>query len=218
MVMGDNPSRLKGEQHPVENISWDMAKAFIGKLNELVPGLGVRLPSESEWEYGCRAGTTTPFWFGSELTTDMANYNGTRSYNNGKKGEFRNKTMPVKSFKQNPWGLYQMHGNVWEWCEDFWYDNYEGLPDNGAPRLKKGKSDRRVVRGGSWLNDGRDLRSACRLGRLVAGGFFDARGFRLARGPQVQEAGRGLAKEAGKRVARDERSLPAGADGREESI
>jgi len=186
-VMGENPSRFKGEENPVENVSWGDAKRFIEKINGLHPSLELRLPSEAEWEYACRAGTTTPFWFGSELTTDKANYNGNYPYANGPKGEYREKTVPARHFQPNPWGLYQMHGNVWEWCEDAWNDSYEGAPEDGQPWLTGGEQTRAVLRGGSWIDIGRALRSAFRS--------FDHRGyrnddigFRLARGPERQPA------------------------------
>jgi len=190
-VTGKNSSKFKeeGVGHPVENVSWDDANDFIDRLNSLVSGLEVRLPSEAEWEYACRAGTDTPFWFGHELTPDKANYNGANPYNNGPKGEYREKTMPVEFFEQNPWGLYQMHGNVWEWCRDRWHINYDGAPEDGSA-WEDGDSDYRVCRGGSWFNFGRDLRSACR-GRRPRDIGRDGLGLRLARGPQVPEAGTG---------------------------
>jgi formylglycine-generating enzyme required for sulfatase activity len=181
-VTSRNPSRFQddGVQHPVENVSWDAARDFIDGLNRLIPGLDVRLPSEAEWEYACQAGTDTPFWFGHELTPDKANYDGTEPYNKGPKGEFFKKTVPVNFFEQNPWGLYQMHGNVWEWCQDRWHDNYNGAPDDGRS-WEDGDNDFRVCRGGSWFGGGRDLRSACRDGDRHGFGF-DSYGLRLARG------------------------------------
>ncbi len=179
-VVRENPSRFKGEQKPVEKISWETIKGFIDALNKLDGAFDFRLPSEAEWEYACRAGTTTPFWFGEELTTDDANYNGNSPYNNGKKGEYREETMPVKFFRRNPWGLYQMHGNVWEWCEDYWHGNYEGAAPNGGARLE-GEDKYHVCRGGSWLNLGRYLRSASRSNGPFGYAYH---GFRLARGPE----------------------------------
>jgi len=186
-VMGENPSRFKGEENPVENVSWDDAKRFIEKINGLHPSLELRLPSEAEWEYACRAGTTTPFWFGTELTTDKANYNGDFPYVGGAKEEYREKTLPARYFKPNPWGLYQMHGNVWEWCEDAWHDNYAGAPEDGQPRLTGEDQEWAVLRGGSWFYHGRSLRSASRLRapRDDAGILVNS-GFRLARGPERQ--------------------------------
>jgi len=184
-VMGENPSDFEGGENPVEMVSWNGAKQFIEKTNHLHPGLELRLPSEAEWEYACRAGTTTPFWFGSELTTDKANYDGNHPYADGPKGEYREKTVPARHFQPNPWGLYQMHGNVWEWCEDRWHDNYEGAPEDGQPWQAGGGQELAVLRGGSWFNSGRSLRSAFRLfGRRVR--RLDGHGFRLARGPERQ--------------------------------
>ncbi len=177
-VMGEHPSRFdKDPQNPVESISWDDTKKFIKVLNGLEAGFDFRLPSEAEWEYACRAGTQTPFWFGNKLTTEHANYSGNYPYNEGKKGEYREQTMAVKSFKQNHWGLYQMHGNVWEWCEDIWQDNHKGADPGGRARV--GNSKDHVCRGGSWAHDGGRLRSAFRLYWHVGRGNT---GFRLALG------------------------------------
>ncbi len=190
-VTGKNPSSFKeeGPEHPVEKVSWNDVNEFIGGLNRLVPGLDIRLPSEAEWEYACRAGTKTPFWFGRELTSDKANYDGSSPYNKGPKGEYRKKTVPVKSFEQNPWGLYQMHGNVWEWCQDRWHGNYNGAPEDGSA-WEDGDTNSRVCRGGSWFYIGRFLRSACRY-YLPPRGRYDSFGLRLARGPLVPEVGTG---------------------------
>ena len=174
-VMGKNPSRFQDDpQNPVENVSWQAVIRFIEALNGFEAGFDFRLPSEAEWEYACRAGTETPFWFGTELTTDDANYNGNHPYNNGKKGEYREQTMPVKSFRRNPWGLYQMHGNVWEWCEDYWHGSHEGANPQG-------ESEDHFCRGGSWFNDGGRLRAAFRFNWHFDD---DYDGFRLARGPE----------------------------------
>jgi hypothetical protein len=182
-VMGKNPSRFTDDkQNPVEQVSRQDVLNFIKRLNKNIPGLNLRLPSEAEWEYGCRAGTTSPFWFGAELTTEQANYDGNNPYNNGKKGTYRQKTVPVKDFQPNPWGLYQMHGNVRELCQDFWHGNYKDAPDDGTV-WKGGDKDRTVARGGSWIRDGRFLRSAYRDDWHFA---YDRTGFRLARGPEKQ--------------------------------
>ncbi len=160
-VMGNNPSVFKGEKNlPVENVSWDDCQEFIKKLREK-DKKSYRLPSEAEWEYACRAGTTTPFHFGETISTDQANYYGDAVYGNGKKGVYRKKTTPVGSFPANAFGLYDMHGNVWEWCQD-WYGEYpqKEVVDPQGP--EKGKF--RVLRGGSWYYYPLYCRSAFRLG------------------------------------------------------
>ncbi|MBM9520779.1 formylglycine-generating enzyme family protein, partial [Desulforhopalus vacuolatus] len=188
LVMGDNPAKFQSDNlNPVEEIRGKMALEFISAVNSRSAGLNVRLPSETEWEYACRAWTITPFWFGEELTPDDANYDGDNPYNNGKKGEYRKETMPVKSFQPNPWGLYQMHGNVWEWCQDRWHDSYRGTPpQDGSPWEEGGDENRAVCRGGSWNSLGWRLRSACRYYGIIDYGYY---GFRLARGPEQLGAG-----------------------------
>jgi formylglycine-generating enzyme required for sulfatase activity len=164
-----DPSRFKGDRHPVEHVSWYDAVEYCDRLSQLT-GRTYRLPTEAEWEYACRAGTTTPFHFGETITTDLANYRGTDdrernwsgSYGRGPKGEYRETTTPVDQFKiANAFGLCEMHGNVWEWCLDHWHSNYEGAPTDGSARLE-GESDLRVLRGGSWGSDPRNCRSASR--------------------------------------------------------
>src|SRR5262249_23035737 len=126
-------------------------------------GQTYRLLSEAEREYVTRAGTTTPFWWGSSITPTQANYNGSADpyKGGGPKGEDRKRTLPVDSFEPNPWGLYQVHGNVWEWTEDCWNDSNTGNLGDGRARYT-GDCSKRVVRGGSWLNDPRSVRSANR--------------------------------------------------------
>ena len=162
---------------PVIDVEWDDAKAYAKWLSKKT-GKDYRLPSEAEWEYACRAGTTTPFWWGSSITPDQANYDGSADpyKGGGKKGEDREKTLPVKSFEPNPWGLYQVHGNVWEWCEDLWHGNYNGAPQDGSA-WTAGDSIYRVLRGGSWGDDPLALRSAYHS-KLLWGGFR-FRGFRV---------------------------------------
>jgi formylglycine-generating enzyme required for sulfatase activity len=117
-VMGKNPSHFKGEKNlPVDSVSWEDCQEFLQKLAQ-IKGQAYRLPTEAEWEYACRANTTTPFHFGETISTDQANYNGNGTYGEGKQGATRRKTTPVASFPSNPWGLYDMHGNVWQWCLD----------------------------------------------------------------------------------------------------
>ncbi len=179
-VMGNNPSHFKacGSDCPVERVSWHDSQEFIKRLNGLVSGGGFRLPTEGEWEYAARAGTTGPFHTGNCLSTSQANYDGDYPLEGCPEGQYRRTTVPVSSFAANAWGLYDMHGNVWEWVQD-WYGSYpSGLvtdptgPSSGAYR---------VFRGGSWNDDARDCRSADR-GRVAALGFrLDGLGLRLAR-------------------------------------
>jgi formylglycine-generating enzyme required for sulfatase activity len=158
-----DPSFFKGAKRPVEKVSWWDAIEFCDRLSQKT-GRPYRLPSEAEWEYACRAGTTTPFYFGETISTDQANYDGNYVCGAGKKGVYREKTTDVGSFPANAFELYDMHGNVWEWCADPWHENYEGAPIDGSLwELKSDKdNDLRLVRGGSWLNDPRGCRSAIR--------------------------------------------------------
>jgi formylglycine-generating enzyme required for sulfatase activity len=176
-VMGQNPSRFKGADRPVEQVSWDDAVAFCEKLSGLV-GRTYRLPSEAEWEYACRAKTTAPFNVGPTLTTDLANYNGNESYGNGPKGIFREETTDVGSFPPNAFGLHDMHGNVYEWCQDVWHENYEGAPTDGSAWVDGGDQAQRVLRGGSWFIHPVICRSADRL-RGPRDGFNVDVGFRV---------------------------------------
>ena len=135
VVMGNNPSRFKNDaNNSVEQVSWNNVQQFIELLNKMIPGLNAGLPSEAQWEYACRAGTTTPFSFGKNITPAQVNYDGELPYADGNKGLNRKKTVPVKSLPANPWGLYEMHGNVWEWCQD-WFGDYsaESVEDPLGP-------------------------------------------------------------------------------------
>ncbi|SMF96118.1 Formylglycine-generating enzyme, required for sulfatase activity, contains SUMF1/FGE domain [Methylomagnum ishizawai] len=178
-VVGSNNSRFRNDfTKPVERVSWEEVKTFISKLNQIVPNLVARLPTESEWEYACRAGTSTSFTFGNNITPEEVNYNGKFPYAGGGEGMFRDKTVPVKSLPPNIWGLYEMHGNIWEWCAD-WYSNYpngEIIDPFGPPQ-----GTHRTLRGGSWIDDGGHARSACR-GKNLPGDHSDLIGFRLALG------------------------------------
>jgi formylglycine-generating enzyme required for sulfatase activity len=157
-----NPGFRQDDSHPVVCILWDDAKAYAAWLAE-VTGRPYRLLTEAEWEYVARAGTLTPFWWGSSITPAQANYNGEYVYaGGGSKGEYRGGTVPVGSFAPNPWGLYNVHGNVWEWCEDTWHDTYDGAPTDGSAWVSKGSQSGRVVRGGSWVDNPWFLRSALR--------------------------------------------------------
>jgi formylglycine-generating enzyme required for sulfatase activity len=159
-VMGNNPSYFKGAKLPVEQVTWNDAVQFCHKLSQKT-GKTYRLPSEAEWEYACRAGTSTPFYFGETITPDLVNYPGNYPYGAAPNGLYREKTTDVGSFPPNAFGLYDMHGNVWEWCSDRYYDNYNGAPTDGSS-WETGKNDYRVVRGGSWTFKALTCRSAYR--------------------------------------------------------
>ena len=131
-VMGENPSWFEEADRPVENVGWNDCQEFLKRLNERLPGLDLNLPSEAQWEYACRAGTTTPFSFGANITPEQVNYDGNYPYAGGEKGWYRQETVPVASLPPNPWGLYEMHGNVWEWTQDHWHDNYRDAPTDGS--------------------------------------------------------------------------------------
>ena len=148
----------------MESVSWESAIEFCQRLSQRF-GRIYTLPSEAQWEYACRAGTSTPFHFGTTLTPDLANYAGNRTYGDGPKGVDRHKTTAVASFPANPWGLYDMHGNVWEWCLDQWHANYQGAPAAGSAWLDSdvNKDNKRLLRGGSWYNFPGYCRSAYRL-------------------------------------------------------
>jgi len=175
-----NPSNFKGANYPVEQVSWNEAVEFCARLSKKT-GREYRLPSEAEWEYACRARTTTPFHFGPTLTTSLANYDGNYTYGSGPKGEYRKKTTAVGSFPPNAFGLYDMHGNVWEWCLDHWHDNYQGAPTDGSAWIEGGNSILRLLRGGSWLLNPRFCRSANRDG-YYPGYRSDFIGFRVVCG------------------------------------
>ncbi len=176
-IMGKNPSYFKGDHRPVEQVSWHDAVEFCQKLSAKT-GKQYRLPSEAEWEYACRAGTTTPFHFGQTLTDKLANYDATETYNNSPLGQYRRQTTEVGSFPANAFGLHDMHGNVWEWCLDHWHDNYNGAPSDGSAWITGGDGSHRMLRGGSWFNDPRVCRSADR-NRLNPGNRNSIIGFRV---------------------------------------
>ena len=180
-VLGEDPSQFKHDWDcPVESVSWDDCQRFIAALNAREGTTAYRLSSESEWEYACRAGTTGPFSFDLPITTDLANYDGNHSYAGGPKGEYRAKTTPVRQFEANPWGLYDVHGNVWEWCEDWWHKDYLGAPSDGTA-WTAGEETLRVLRGGSWKGSPAYLRSAGRGGGAPGNRDYGGIGLRLAR-------------------------------------
>jgi formylglycine-generating enzyme required for sulfatase activity len=184
---------LEGESNtdnrPVEQVSWLDAIEFCHRLSKRT-GRAYTLPSEAQWEYACRAGTTTPFHFGDTISPELANYDGNYAYADGPKGIYCEQTTPVGMFPANAWGLHAMHGDVWEWCLDEWHEGYEGAPTDGRAWVDGTEGDKsketkktRLLRGGSWDNNPRFCRSACRhLARPV-----DARygvGFRVVCLPQ----------------------------------
>ncbi|MBF0159988.1 MAG: formylglycine-generating enzyme family protein [Magnetococcales bacterium] len=161
-IMSHNPAGFRrGAHHPVEKVSWHDAQCYIDRLNQQGHHR-FRLPTEAEWEYACRSGTTTPFCFGATIRSDtQANYNGNYPYNRGSKRLYRQATTPVGSFPGNDFGLYDMHGNVWEWCQD-WYDAefYRHTDVHQDPVCLGDASGSRVIRGGSWDDSARRVRSA----------------------------------------------------------
>ena len=168
-------------RRPVINVSWADAQAYVQWLSGRTEA-AYRLPSESEWEYAARAGTTTPFHTGPTISTNQANYNGNLGYGSGNRGRYRRQTTPVRTFAPNLFGLYDVHGNVWEWVEDCWHDNYRGAPLDEMAWERGGNGDcgRRVLRGGSWNSAPRLLRSANR-NRYSSGLRLDSAGFRVSR-------------------------------------
>ncbi len=155
-------SYFKSGKRPVETVSWYDAVEFCKRLSQHTHRT-YRLPTEAEWEYACRAGTTTPFYFGKTITAELANYRATETDGDGSKGEYRRETTPVDHFGiANAFGLCDMHGNVWECCLDHWHDNYEGAPNDGSAWLTDDESARRVLRGGSWYDSPSNCRSASR--------------------------------------------------------
>lgn len=177
-VMAGNPSHFQGPDRPVEMVSWNDCQGFIDTLNQRLPGLALGLPTEAQWEYACRAGTQTPFYFGDSITPEQVNYHGNYPYNHAPKGPYRGETVAVKTLPPNPWGLYEMHGNVREWCADYWRDYYpaEAQTDPTGPE----SGDSRVFRGGSWVHRARSVRAAFRS-HSDPGFRDDVLGFRCAR-------------------------------------
>jgi formylglycine-generating enzyme required for sulfatase activity len=189
---GGSPTRW---DRPVERVSWYDAIEFCARLSKLT-GKEYRLPSEAEWEYACRAGTTTPFHFGETITGELANYNASRTYADEPKGEYRQQTTPVGQFPPNAFGLYDMHGNVWEWCLDPWHENYQGKPPRDGSVWDKNNNDNRyqsllistkklltdkrdcVVRGGSWYDGPLSCRSASRS-HFTRRDYYGNYGFRV---------------------------------------
>jgi formylglycine-generating enzyme required for sulfatase activity len=165
VLMGKNPSFFQGDDNlPVEKVSWLESIAFCQKLSAKT-GRTYRLPSEAEWEYACRAGSEKPFAFGKTINSEVVNYDGNYPYGKVPKGNYLEKTTPAGKFPANSFGLYDMHGNLWEWCLDEWANDYIDAPVDGSASgdINSRDSDKtRVIRGGSWLNDGTYCRSAFR--------------------------------------------------------
>ena len=174
-----DPSYFKGDNLPVECVSWNDAQEFCARLSRMA-NKTYRLPTEAEREYACRGGTTTPFYCGETISTDLANYDGNYTYGQGQKGEYREKTTKVGIFPANPFGLYDMCGNVWEWCEDGWHENYINAPIDGSAWTSRSVNNK-VLRGGSWYNAPENCRSAFRS-YLGAGFDDDDNGFRVVCG------------------------------------
>ena len=164
-VMDENPSRFIHENRPVDQISWLIVQEFLQKLNKLQPELFIRLPSEAEWEYACRAGSKTAYAFGDDISKAQVNFEA-------------EETVEVKSLPGNDWGLYEMHGNVWEWCQD-WYGDYP--TESVTDPMGAENGTHRVLRGGSWDSGGGHCRSAFRGNYSPVYAYSDF-GFRLARG------------------------------------
>ena len=183
-VAGRNPAQSKGAQNPVECISWEQASEFCETLSARL-GMSFRLPTEAEWEYACRAGTTTPFSFGETISTDQANYDGDYTYGSGQKGAHLKKSVAVGGFPPNAFGLYDMHGNVWEWCRDWHEKDYYATSPQKDPE-GPGRARYRVLRGGCWGSPPWLCRSAARGGifpKFMASNV----GFRVAARPSPEE-------------------------------
>jgi formylglycine-generating enzyme required for sulfatase activity len=181
LKLNPNPARFKGANRPVEQVSWEEAMEFCRRLSQRTK-LAYTLPSEAQWEYACRAGTTTPFAFGDSLMPDLANYDGNYTYGSGPKGQYRQQTTEVGTFAANAWGLQDMHGNVWEWCLDPWHDSYRGAPADGSAWTAGGGTTR-LLRGGSWVDGPGGCRSAYRFNDHPVNRFFFI-GFRVCCLPQ----------------------------------
>jgi len=169
-------------------VSWFDAMEFCNRLSQRT-GRTYTLPSEAQWEYACRAGTTTPFHFGATITAELANYDADVTYANGPKGVSRKVTTSVASFPANAWGLHDLHGNVWEWCLDHWHNSYEGAPSDGSAWLdpvqseEEDKEKSRLLRGGSWNHNPGHCRSAHRFLSMPVIAYFNV-GFRVVCLPQ----------------------------------
>ncbi|MBD2073047.1 formylglycine-generating enzyme family protein [Phormidium sp. FACHB-592] len=175
-----NPSQFKGDKRPVEQVSWYDAVEFCDRISVHI-GQDYRLPMEAEWEYACRAGTITPFHFGKTISPELANYDGSNVYDGGPNGNYWEEATPVDHFGiANTFGLCDMHGNVWEWCQDHWQGNYEGAPTDGSAWVSKNEKAARVRRGGSWRDGPWYCRSASRFNAKPDDRYLNF-GFRVVR-------------------------------------
>jgi formylglycine-generating enzyme required for sulfatase activity len=189
VVMGPDPRSRGGPEHPAAGVSWDEAMAFCARLSRLPAerraGRAYALPSEAQWEYACRAGSTGAFVFGPSLSSRQANFNGLYPGGGAPDGPFVGRTTRVGSYPANAWGLCDMHGNVWEWCDGYYYDeeHYRTCPRSAADEGQGGRSaDPRVVRGGCWASKGWRCRCAERFATTAATGTATI-GFRVAYQP-----------------------------------
>ena len=183
--LNHNPASSKdrsdSDRRPVEKVNWYDAVEFCARLSKLTGG-EYRLPSEAEWEYACCAGTTTPFYFGETITGELANYCASNTYAEQAKVEYLDGTTPVGQFPPNAFGLYDMHGNVWEWCADTFHGNYDGAPTDGSVWVQNGNDNSSPLRGGSWFDNPYYCRSACRLNYLRRDFGYYHVGFRVVCG------------------------------------
>ncbi len=172
------PVHFKGDSLPVQQVSWEDAIEFCERLSRAT-GRNYRLPTEAEWEYAARGGTTAAFYFGDTITPELVNYDGNAPYGSAPKGISRQTTTPVGSLGYaNAFGLYDMHGNMWEWCMDYWHESYNGAPTDGSSWETTGDTQRRVLRGGSYYHDGNHCRAAMRAG-ASRDGKSPSSGFRV---------------------------------------
>jgi formylglycine-generating enzyme required for sulfatase activity len=182
LALNPDPSHFKGEDLPVESVSWHEAIEFCDRLSKAT-GRAYQLPSEARWEYACRAGTTSPFYFGVTLTSQFANYYALKDpYAVERESEYRAKTVPVGSFPPNAFGLFDLHGSLYEWCADPWHRNYKNAPTDGSIWLADPNSTGnryRVLRGGGWGSTVRECRSASR-GQFGPNNRYSVIGFRVA--------------------------------------
>jgi formylglycine-generating enzyme required for sulfatase activity len=213
--METNPSKNNHPKKPVENVSWDDCSEFLRRVNSIIRDFSLSLPTETQWEYACRAGTTSPFSFGIDITPDQVNYNGEYPYFGEKKALNRGETVELKSLPPNQWGLYEMHGNVWEWCND-WYAKYE--TGSVIDPIGPANGTYRVLRGGSAFSAAADCRSAARS-RCHSGGRYIRNGFRFLWNPwnppeldeqkEQQESEDQLEKDVKKKVDKDYIIIPS---------